>query len=135
MNAKPPVKKIIWLLFFFMLSNAAFSQPNDCARFKNGKFLISDPNAGGNTMIERKGDYQIESNAGLKLIIQLKVHWLNNCSYELRFDKLIRNENNIDIPKTTMLVKITETGSKGYVQETTSPAYNGIYRSTVTIIN
>ena len=76
----------------------------------------------------------VESNEGLKVIIRLSVNWLDNCSYELKFDKILRNENKIELPKITMLVKIIETHEDSYIQETSSPGYNGVYRSEVTKI-
>lgn len=124
------LKKII-ILFLLILPAAAFCQPFDCGKFREGKFRIADANAGGITIIERKGNYQTESNEGLKIIIRLTVKWLDNCSYELKFDKILRNDNKIDIPRITMQVKITETSDDGYVQETTSDAYDGVYRSEV----
>ena len=128
------LKKILLSIFLAGCFMAAAAQPFDCSKFREGRYRIADANAGGITIIERKGNYQTESNEGLKLIIGLTLRWIDNCSYELKFDKILRNDNKIDIPKMTMLVKITETRENGYTQETTSSSYNGVYRSEVTRI-
>ena len=128
------LKKILLSIFLAGCFMAAAAQPFDCSKFREGRYRIADANAGGITIIERKGNYQTESNEGLKLIIGLTLRWIDNCSYELKFDKILRNDNKIDIPKMTMLVKITETRENGYTQETTSSSYNGVYHSEVTRI-
>ena len=128
------LKKVTFLILLTLGGSATFAQPFDCSKFKDGKFRIADANAGGITIIERRGNYQVESNEGLKVIIRLSVNWLDNCSYELKFDKILRNENKIELPKITMLVKIIETHEDSYIQETSSPGYNGVYRSEVTKI-
>lgn len=128
------MQKIISFAIFLLVASCATAQPFDCSKYKEGKFRIADANAGGITIIERKGGYQVESNEGLKIIIRLSVTWLDNCNYELRFDKILRNDNKIDLPRTTLRVRIIETREDGYVQETSSAEFPGVYRSEVTIV-
>lgn len=118
----------------FLIPAMAFAQIPDCSRFREGRFRIADPNAGGITNIERKGGYQTESNEGLKIIIRLSVKWLNNCTCEMKLDRILRNDNKIDLPAMIIRVKIIETRENGYTQETISNIYNGVYRSEVAVI-
>ena len=65
------------------------------------------------------------------MTVRLLITWLTDCSYQLKFDKLLRNDNNADILKVTMLVRIVGIDKDGYIQETTSDAFQGVYRSKV----
>ena len=125
------MQKIIVLLLLLLPATLVYSQTAGCSAFREGKFRIADATAGGITLIERNDKYQIESNEESKITIRLLVTWLDECSYELKFDKFLRNENNIEVPKVTMLVKIIETRKESYIQETTSPLFAGVYRSEV----
>lgn len=125
----------ITILFLLLLPAAlAFGQVLDCSKLKEGSYRIDDPNAGGTTMIERSARYQVESNENTKVTVRLTVTWLDDCTYQLKFDKLLRNDNNEDMPRITMVVKILEIGKDSYIQETTSDAFKGAYRSKVTKI-
>ena len=125
------MQKIIVLLLLLLTATLVYSQPAGCSAFREGKFRIADATAGGITLIERNDKYQIESNEESKITVRLLVTWLDECSYELKFDKFLRNENNIEVPKVTMLVKIIETRKESYIQETTSQLFAGVYRSEV----
>lgn len=110
----------------------SFAQPMDCAKFKNGRFKITDANAGGVYVLDRRDDYQVENNPKLKQTLRFKVRWLNDCTYTLKLDKVLRNENNLPIPDNFILtVKITSTTANSYFQETTSNAYSFVYKSEV----
>ena len=76
----------------------AFSQPPDCGKFREGRFRIADSRAGVVTIADRRGGYQTESSEALKAVVRFKISWQDNCSYTLRLDKVIRNENKIDFP-------------------------------------
>src|SRR4051812_37268931 len=92
------LRKIIVLLIILLPAVTAFAQPSDCFKFKEGKFRIADTRAGVVTIAERKGSYQTESSETLKAIIRFKITWQDNCSYTLKLDKVLRNENNINFP-------------------------------------
>jgi hypothetical protein len=107
---------------------AAISQPADCFKFKEGKFRIADTRAGVVTIAERRGGYQTESSEALKAIVRFSITWQDNCSYTLKLDKVIRNENKIDFPSNLEIhVKIISTTGKSYIQETSSSLTNGTY--------
>jgi hypothetical protein len=123
------------LLFILIMLNAfvALSQPPDCFKFKEGRFRIADTRAGVVTIAERKGGYQTESSETLKAIVRFKITWQDNCSYILKLDKVIRNENKIDFPSNMEIhVKIIAVSGKSYTQETSSSLTNGTYSVEVT---
>ena len=127
-------KNIIFLLM--TLPAAAFSQTTDSTKFKEGKFRIADTRAGVVTIADRRGGYQTESSEALKAIVRFKITWQDNCTYTLRLDKVLRNENKIDFPYNMEVhVKIITTGTDSYTQETSSSMTNGTYTVAVTKIN
>jgi hypothetical protein len=130
------IKKFVILFLLILPAAIAFSQPPDCNKFREGKFRIADTRAGVVTIADRKGGYQTESSDALKAVVRFKISWQDNCSYTLRLDKVIRNENKIDFPSNMEIrVKIIETSAGGYTQQTSSSITNGTYNVAVTKIN
>jgi len=130
------LKNIIILAFLMLPAIGAISQPADCFKFKEGKFRIADTRAGVITIAERRGGYQTESSETLKAIVRFRITWQNTCSYTLRLDKVIRNENKIDFPSNMEVhVKIIATASKSYTQQTSSSLTNGTYNVEVVKID
>jgi len=80
--------------------------------------------------------YQTETSEVLKAVVRFKISWQDNCSYTLKLDKVMRNENKINFPSNLEIkVKIIATVADGYTQETTSSLTNGTYNVVVTKIN
>ncbi|MBK7559812.1 MAG: hypothetical protein IPI54_16980 [Chitinophagaceae bacterium] len=130
------MNKTILLILLITCSFRVFSQPPDCGKFREGKFRIADTRAGVVTIAERKGMYQTESSEALKAVVRFRISWHDNCSYTLRLDKVLRNENRIDFPASLEVkVRITETRDGGYTQATSSSLTNGTYNVAVTKIN
>ncbi len=130
------LKRITILVLLTLPAFAVFSQTADCFKFKEGKFSIADTRVGTVIIAERRGAYQTESSETLKAIVRFKIIWQDNCSYTLKLDKVIRNENKIDFPSNMEIrVKITGISANGYTQETTSSLTNGTYNIVVTKIN
>ncbi len=130
------IKKIVILFLLCLPAAVAFSQTPDCGKFKEGKFRIADSRAGIITIADRTSMYQTETSEALKAVVRFKITWQNNCSYTLRLDKVIRNENKINFPSNMEVrVKIIETSANGYTQETTSSLTNGTYTVVATKIN
>jgi hypothetical protein len=130
------MKKIVFnsLLYIlvFIFGNQAFAQSPECFKFKDGKFRITDANAGGITVIERSGGYQVENNEGMKVTLKFKVTWLDDCTYTLKLDTILRNENKIALPTDMILkVKILATSANSYTQESSSNLYPAVYKSEV----
>ena len=122
-------------IFFSLILSAtvAFSQPPDCTKFREGKFRIADSRAGVVTIADRTSMYQTETSEVLKAVVRFRISWQDNCSYTLKLDKVIRNENKINFPSNLEIkVKITQTTAGGYTQETTSSLTNGTYNVVVT---
>ncbi len=125
-------------IFFFLILSAvaAFSQTPDCTKFREGKFRIADSRAGVVTIADRTSMYQTESSEALKAVVRFRISWQDNCTYTLKLDKVIRNENKINFPSNMEIhVKIIATSAAGYTQETTSSLTNGTYNVAVTKIN
>lgn len=130
------LKNIAFFLLFTFLALTAFSQTPDCGKFREGKFRIADSRAGVVTIADRNSMYQTESSETLKAVVRFRITWQGNCSYTLKLDKVIRNENKIDFPANMEIrVKIIQTSAAGYTQETSSSLTNGTYTVAVTKIN
>lgn len=126
----------IAILILLCLPAAAFGQSPDCGKFREGKFRIADTRAGIVTIAERRGMYQTETSESLKAVVRFKITWQDNCSYTLSLDKVIRNENKINFPANLQIkVKIIETSSSSYTQQTTSSLTNGTYNVVATKLN
>jgi hypothetical protein len=130
------LKKIILFISLLASGLTTFSQPPDCGKFREGKFRIADTRTGVVTIADRNSSYQTETSEALKAVVRFKITWQNDCTYTLRLDKVIRNENRISFPANMEIrVKIIETSASGYTQETTSSLTNGTYNVVVTKIN
>lgn len=130
------LKKIIILVFVMVSFITGFAQLTDCFKFKEGKFRIADTRAGVVTIAERRGGYQTESSETLKAVVRFKITWQDNCSYTLKLDKVIRNENKIDFPANLEIhAKIITTAGKSYTQQTSSSLTNGTYNVEVVKID
>ena len=130
------MNKTVFFLLFLGSGFTAFSQTPDCSKFREGKFRIADSRAGVVTIADRNSMYQTETSETLKAVVRFKISWQDNCSYTLKLDKVIRNENKINFPSNMEIrVKIIETSAGGYKQETSSSITNGTYNVTVTKIN
>ena len=130
------MNKSILLLLFLAAGLIAFSQTPDCTKYREGKFRIADSRAGVVTIADRNSMYQTETSEALKAVVRFRISWQDNCSYTLKLDKVIRNENKINFPSTLEIkVKITQTTAGGYTQETTSSLTNGTYNVVVTKLN
>jgi hypothetical protein len=124
------------IVILLMLPVSAFSQSPDCTKFREGKFRIADSRAGVVTIADRNSMYQTETSEALKAVVRFRISWQDNCSYTLKLDKVIRNENKINFPYNLEIkAKITYTTDGGYTQETTSSLTNGTYNVVVTKLN
>lgn len=126
------------ILIFLLAASGQFAdgQTPDCSRFREGRFRVADTQAGVITIAERKGMYQTESSESLKAVVRFRITWQDNCSFILRLDKVLRNENKIDFPSNMEVrVKILETAADTYTQEISSSLTNSPYKVQVTKIN
>ncbi len=130
------MQKFLFLFLTSFFCHAALGQSPDCSKFREGKFRIADTQAGVVTIAERRGMYQTESSESLKAVVRFRVIWQDNCSFTLRLDKVIRNENKIDFPANLEIrVRIIETNANGYIQEVSSTLAPNSYRVEATRVN
>ena len=130
------IKRLIILFLVNIAAAQAFSQTPNCTKFREGKFRIADSRAGVVTIADRNSMYQTETSEVLKAVVRFRISWQDNCSYTLKLDKVMRNENKINFPSNLEIkVKIIATSTDGYTQETTSSLTNGTYNVAVTKIN
>ena len=131
------MKKSIYL--FAILAAFAFApQPNateigattdiqdrlTCKDFHNGSFKTYDSLV-GHYYIERHGSVQIEYAEKLKLRYEVRVKWINDCTFELKTHKILENPNNIDIGGPyTVKNKIIEIRENSFVVQTTMDGYD-----------
>ncbi len=127
------MNKTILVLLFLGFNLTCFSQSPDCTKFREGKFRIADTRAGAVIIADRNNMYQTETSEALKAVVRFRISWQDNCSYTLKLDKVIRNENKINFPYNLEIkVKIIQTTDGGYTQETTSSLTNSSYNVAVT---
>lgn len=121
------------LIFFSFLPQITFGQ-SDCHRFKNGKFFLPD-HKGEEYLIERKGKVQTETEStGLKM--KFKVEWINDCTYTLRFKKMLSNPENIKISKDWVVrVEIIETKENSYIQRSFIDGTGLVEESEMTMVS
>ena len=106
------------------ISTTVYAQSKECSKFKNGKFLIEDPNY-GNSQIVRKGSKQTEYGESSQLKMKFKVEWLDECTYTLTPNKVIKNPKNIEFPMEMVVrVEIIEVKENSYIQRSTSNTSN-----------
>ena len=130
------MNKLSLVLLLLFIDLTAFSQTPDCNKFREGKFRIADSRAGVVTIADRNSMYQTETSEVLKAVVRFRISWQDNCTYTLKLDKVIRNENKINFPPGMEVhVKIIETSASGYTQETSSSLTNGTYKVVVSKIN
>jgi len=73
------MKKTIYLILILMSFQSCNGQLK-CSDLKNGTFELKSET--GTTIIERKGNTQIEKNDGLNYYSD--VEWITDCKYELK---------------------------------------------------
>lgn len=80
------MKKFYFFLFFCLLFNITFSQESICEKFKIGKFLYTSEGLPDITVTRTKTT-QTETIKESTEVIQGKIVWLSNCTYEFTFSK------------------------------------------------
>ena len=127
------MKKLLFILFIFLTGNA-FTQDLDCSRFKNGKFVIEDAEA-GNSYITRNGNTQTETGGGSGLELLFDVVWLNECTYTLKVKEVLSNPKNLSIPfEMVLTVEIIEVKENSYIQKSTSDMFDLVLESEMIVV-
>lgn len=101
---------ILVLLYFSCTPN------NTCENYKTGQFNYKI--SGYEWLIERNDSIQTEYCADLGIKTELKVSWIGECSYVLKFNRMLQNKPGIEID-TTFIVhsNIVKTGNDFYETE------------------
>lgn len=95
-----------------------------CKDFHNGSFKLYDENV-GNYYIKRQGSVQIEYAEKIKLRLETKIKWVDDCTFELRLNKVLENPNNIEMgPPLRLTSKIIEIKEKSYVVQTVAEGHD-----------
>lgn len=117
--------KIILFIFLLVISFNSFSQNLDCAKFKYGKFTSTVAEAGVSYKITRKGNTQIEYGEHDKLKIKFRIDWLDECTYTLQVEKILKNPKKIQFDASMILkVQIIEVKEHSYVARSTSDQFD-----------
>ncbi|WP_348745517.1 hypothetical protein [Tenacibaculum sp. 190524A05c] len=112
------MKKIFYLILILMSFQSCKGQLK-CSDLKNGIFELKSET--GTTIIERKGNIQIEKNKGLNYYSD--VEWISNCKYELKNHRNHKGELEKEELNKIYTVEIIEI-MKDYVRIKTSANYS-----------
>lgn len=81
---------------------------------------MEDKNTGP-AVITRSDSTQIEFMEKLKLKIELKVHWINECTFTLTLARVLENPDDLPVSKEMIVTsEILEVKEHSYVQKSTS---------------
>lgn len=112
--------RIALVTVFTFLAMPLFAQDADCQDFRTGQYKIIHDTTGG-SIIKRAQATQIEYNSRSNLTLKLDVNWVGDCTFVLTLDEVLKNPNDIYVPKdATFTVEIIETKADAYKQRTTS---------------
>lgn len=105
-----------FLSILLTLAISACSAPQDCQKFRNGKFKMIFN--GHTTIITRSGNIQIERREGVENTLNVK--WADDCTYILTPTKEMLKKSP-ETPKDAFVkVEITKVNKDSYVQSSTS---------------
>lgn len=123
------MNKLFILLFTLSLSSFATNgQQLNCQDFRNGKFKLSSEY--GDFIITRKAGMQIEYSEKYGTIMELRVDWINECTYKLKFIKILKNPQNIELPDFfDLTVEIIKTTENSYTQRSSSDTHDMVLES------
>ncbi|RKQ42860.1 hypothetical protein BXY85_3477 [Roseivirga pacifica] len=115
--------KTLLIILFLLAPLFSFGQAKDCHKFRTGKFKTTDSEIGVN-YITRNDSIQIEYVPNLKAKVALNVKWINQCTLQLTFNRVIENPDSLAIGKLLVLTEIIETKENSYIAETTVEGYD-----------
>ena len=112
------MKKTIYLILI-LLSFQSCNGQLECSDLINGKFELNSEN--GTTVIERKGNTQIEKFDGLTYYSD--VVWITDCKYELKNHRNDNGELEKEELNSIYTVEIIEI-TKGFIKIRTTSNYS-----------
>lgn len=73
---------------------------------------------------------QIEYSEKYGTIMELRVDWINECTYKLKFIKILKNPQNIELPDFfDLTVEIIKTTENSYTQRSSSDTHDMVLES------
>ena len=105
------IKRLLVISILLTLVTNAGAQ--SCISLHKGKFKISDSKSGV-TIITRDEKHQIEENQSLNIKIIFSINWIDNCTYELRPQKIIEGGSSYLREGAVITTVITKIKSHGY---------------------
>jgi len=78
--------KLLSFILLILVANTLLAQTNNCKAIHDGIFKTIHPD-GSETIIERYGNKQIETNPKIKKPLKFKVKWIDDCNYTLEMRK------------------------------------------------
>lgn len=115
--------RVLLLIFIISMTKSLWSQTNTCNEFKIGTFYSMEDDRV--YLIVRDNKHQYESSNFSNFKLKLKIKWIDNCTYQLKFDKVISNPDNEKYNKKLIVTtRIIETKSNSYIQESASNLSN-----------
>lgn len=103
----------LMLLFAFV----GYSQ--DCSKYKNGTFKLTDPKTKKVCIITRDGDKQTEKMEDAEEIYDFDIVWIDSCTYTVSPTPATAARNKDVLKAGTMTVKITKVKDGSYIQKAT----------------
>lgn len=107
------MRNLSLLIILLITGMANAQQKPDCKNFHDGTFEIGDAET-GISVIERKGNFQTETNAKHGYKAQYDVVWIDECTYVVKNRKVLESKNAlVSDPKNEVKVEfITVDGNK-----------------------
>lgn len=94
-----------------------FSQDNNCLKFKDGTFKVTDPTTKKVCIITRKGEVQTERMEDSDLTYDFTITWLDDCTYTVKPTATTIDRNRDVLKVGMMTVKIIKTTDTSYTQK------------------
>lgn len=127
-------KQIFLVAFFQVAMLTTFAQKLACKSLHIGSFKVFTKES-GTTYIKRTPTQQFETNDDLGYKIIFSIKWIDQCTYELRPQKLLKgNPLIMGNGKDYVRTRIKDITSTGYTAETSSSFSEAIVDFTVEIV-
>ena len=104
------MKNLIILLFLSIISSNSNTK---CKGIKKGVFISIDKNL-GKTKIQRNDTIQLEENKKLGTLFLQKIKWIDDCNYIIYRTRVLKNEANLNMSKSTFRVTFKESKNNMY---------------------
>ncbi len=111
------MKTILIYTAFFLIPFLGLAQ--DCSKFKDGAFKITDPVTKKVCIITREGNTQTERMEDASEVYDFEINWLDDCTYTVNPTAATSARNKDVLKAGTMTVKIIKVTDTSYTQRVT----------------